>query len=132
MLRVEDSNTFTDIEEVHVVAASKIHHTSRVAVFFSLSLILPLFAFFLIWMGVNATFPYIWRHINNHENVPSIAGLYWTGNTSTCFIVVMDMLTLISSPKTDEHGSLFSYQYYTIFFVLITEAIALLLGFPFP
>ena len=40
----------------------------------------------------------------------------------------MDMLTLTSSPKTDEHGSLFSYQYYTILFVFITEAIALLLG----
>ena len=64
--------------------------------------------------------------------LPSIAGLYWIGNTSTCFIVVMDMLTLTSSPKTDEHGNLFSYQYYTIVFVLITEAIALLLGFPFP
>ena len=41
------------------------------------------------------------------------------------------MLTLISSPKTDEHGNLFSYQYYTIVFVLITEVIALLLGFSF-
>ena len=42
LLRVEDSNTFTDIEDVHVVAASEIHDTSRVAVFFSFSLTLCL------------------------------------------------------------------------------------------
>ena len=120
---------FTDIEEVNVAAVSEIHHTKRVAVFFSLSLILPFFALFLIWMGVYAAFPYIRRHINNPENFPSIAALYWIGNTFTCFVIVMDMLTLFSSPKTDEHGSLFSYQYYSVLVITIVEVSLLLLGF---
>ena len=84
------------------------HESHTVAIFFTLIIV---FAILLGWLSMYGAFPYIRSHVSNEEVFPSIAALYWIGQTVTIFVIVMDIATLFEGSK------IHSFQNYQLVFV---------------
>ena len=124
----------TDLEDLnaHVVAAEnrKNHHDQQnVALFFSLVVGLPVFAFVLVWISVRGAFPYIRSHINDSDSFPSVAALYWIGLTFTFFVIVMDVTALVKNAAFGKRDSLQLYKFIFILLITIFEILGLFLCF---
>ena len=102
------------------------HESHTVGIFFTLVIIFPVFAILLGWLSMYGAFPYIRSHINNDEVFPSIAALYWIGQTVTIFVIVMDIATL------SEGSKIHSFQNYQLVFVglvIVVEILSMILSF---
>ena len=84
------------------------HESHTVAIFITLIIV---FAILLGWLSMYGAFPYIRSHVSNEEVFPSIAALYWIGQTVTIFVIVMDIATLFEGSK------IHSFQNYQLVFV---------------
>ena len=131
--------------EASVVAVEKIKDeysmTNEVELFTSLAIIIPLFVLLLIWFYVYGARAYVRRHINNAENYPTIAALYWIGQSFTVFVITMDVLALYHNfALTTEneaagntnpqraHQVLRSYQFIIIILIIVFEILSLTLS----
>ena len=122
--------------EASVVAAEEIkneYNTSAgVEIFASLAIIMPIFVLILIWLYVYGARAHVRRHINNADNYPTIAALYWIGQTFTVFVIIMDILAIYPSVfnNTKPHNlALQSYQFTIIIAIMCFELCFLILSF---
>ena len=123
----------SDLEdlEAKVVAAEKrkqYHRSESVGIFFSLVIGLPFAVLVLVWISVRGAFPYIRILLNDPENFPSVAALYWIGQTFTLFVIVMDLHALSENSAVDVNNSLSSYQLVFLWFITVVEIIGLLIN----
>ena len=81
-----------------------------------------------MWVSVRGAFPYIRILLNDPENFPSVAALYWIGQTFTLFVIVMDLHALSENSAVDVNNSLSSYQLVFLWFITVVEIIGLLIN----
>ena len=124
----------TDLEDLnaHVVSAEnrKNHHDQQnVALFSSLVVVLPVFTFVLILTSVFGVVPYIRSHINDSDNFPRVAALYWIGLTFAVYVSAMDVVALLKNEALDERDTLLHYQFIIIVFITAVEGLGAILCF---
>ena len=83
-------------------------YTDGVKLSFSLAIIAPVLCLLLCWFIVFGSRAYIRKTVNNPENFPTIAAIYWIGQTFAVYVIAMDGLALwhntsVSLP-TDHYG----------------------------
>ena len=67
--------------------------------------------------------------MNNPDIYPSIAALYWIGQSFTLFVTVIDMMVLQLNSKVDHYTALEPYQVKFVWIITAIENLALLLSF---
>ena len=105
-----------------------------VRLFFSFPLVLPIIVLFLCWYNVFGARVYIRTYMNETKNYPTLAALYWIGQTFTLFVIVMDVLATarghqkehINSSTYDEKRGLVYYQYRIVIIVCAVECVSLI------
>ena len=105
-----------------------------VRLFFSFPLVLPIIVLFLCWYNVFGARVYIRTYMNETKNYPTLAALYWIGQTFTLFVIVMDILATarghqkehINSSTYDEKRGLVYYQYWIVIIVCAVECVSLI------
>ena len=95
---------------------------------FSLMLVMPIISLLLCWFYAYGTRAYLRRHVNNSDNFPAIAALYWIGLTFVVFVVSMDLVTLFES-SNHQSVRLQEFQSKIIFVVVIIEILSLVMSF---
>ena len=99
-----------------VVAAERQNHeyvrtdNNGVKLFFSLSLVFPVITLFLCWLYVKGARVYIREYINEPTNYPTLAALYWIGQSFTFFVIVMDALALYHHNHTHHSSKSSTYD----------------------
>ena len=81
-----------------------------VKLFFSLSLVFPVITLFLCWLYVKGARVYIREYINEPTNYPTLAALYWIGQSFTFFVIVMDALALYHHNHTHHSSKSSTYN----------------------
>ena len=76
-----------------------------VKLFFSLPLIFPIMTLFLCWLCTKGARAYIRNYISKSEphnnNYPTIAAVYWIGQSFALFVIVADVFALLSKRDTN-------------------------------
>ena len=124
----------TDLEEVEgtVVAAERrkeVHESQDIALFFSLSIGLPIAVLVLVWITVRGAFSYIRVRINNAECFPTVAALFWIAQTFTVFVIIMDALAISENAAVDANNKLQPYQLAFIYCITIVLGLGFFLNF---
>ena len=115
--------TLHDGFEASAVAASERYvniSNHGVKYFFAMSLVFPIFGFLLSLSYIKGARLQIRKCMNDPENFPTIAALFWVGQTFTIFVIVLDCLTIGEEKTTHTAMERLAYYQYVILIVNLT------------